>query len=420
MKRALTHIGVRSALAVYGAALAGARLVRRQPRPIDEGGCDVLLTGMFQSTSWVEHHLRPLALAASCRSVTLVATTPLAPMDKVSVVQPPRWLIRVAGSAGARLLVFTALALRRRPHIVGGFHLLFNGLTAALVAPLAGARSLYFCVGGPAEVLDGGIRAENKLFNRLETADPIVEQQLVRATASFDTIITMGTSAARFLRERGARGEIHVIPGGLDPLTYQPSSLPPETDVMFVGRLAPIKRPELLLDAIRLVADRLPHVRVTIVGDGVLRQALEERSSRLGLTSNVTFAGHRTDVRALLPRARAFILTSETEGVALSLMEALACGVPSIVPRVGDLADVLIDGVNGFLVDEHTPEAFASRINDLLADEPARRTMAAAARGSSEAYAVPAMSRRWEDLLRYGGATGVVQAFRPAVENRQG
>ena len=50
---------------------------------------------MFQSNSWVEHHLRPLALAASCRSVTLVATTPIAPMDKVSVVQPPRWLVRV-------------------------------------------------------------------------------------------------------------------------------------------------------------------------------------------------------------------------------------------------------------------------------------------------------------------------------------
>jgi glycosyltransferase involved in cell wall biosynthesis len=131
------------------------------------------------------------------------------------------------------------------------------------------------------------------------------------------------------------------------------------------------------------------------------------------------FAGHRTDVRELLPRARAFILTSETEGVALSLMEALACGVPAIVPRVGDLSDVLIDGVNGFLVDDHTPEAFADRIVELLANEPARRTMAEAARRSSDVYAVPAMSRRWEDVLRHGVAE-VVQAFRPAVENRQG
>ena len=148
----------------------------------------------------------------------------------------------------------------------------------------------------------------------------------------------------------------------------------------------------------------------------MLREALEERSRRLGLTSNVVFAGHRTDVRELLPRARVFILTSETEGVALSLMEALACGVPSIVPRVGDLADVLNDGVNGFLIDDHTPEAFAARIVELLANEPARQAMAAAARRSSEAYAVPAMSRRWEDVLRHGAATpsAVVQGFSPA------
>jgi D-inositol-3-phosphate glycosyltransferase len=91
-------------------------------------------------------------------------------------------------------------------------------------------------------------------------------------------------------------------------------------------------------------------------------------------------------------------------------MEALACGVPSIVPRVGDLGDVLIDGVNGFLVDDHTPEAFAARILELLADEPSRRTMAAAARRSSDAYAVPAMSRRWEDVLRSVVPSEVVQA----------
>lgn len=418
MRRTLVHGGIRGALALYAAMLAGARLVRRRPRAVGPEGCDVLLTGMFQSNSWVEHHLRPLTLAANCRTVTLVSTSSIPPMDKVSVVQPPRWLIRSAGSAAARLLVFAGLALRRRPHIVGGFHLLFNGLAAALVAPVAGARSLYFCVGGPAEVLDGGIRAENQVFNRLEGADQAIERQLVRAVAAFDTIITMGTGAAAFLRARGARGAIHVIPGGLDSGVYQPTDLPPETDVMFVGRLAPIKRPELLLDSIRLVADRLPGVRVTIVGDGVLREALEERSRRLGLESNVVFAGHRTDVRELLPRARMFILTSETEGVALSLMEALACGVPAIAPRVGDLADVLVDGVNGFLVDAHTPEAFAGRMIALLTDETARRAFAAEARRSSAAYTVSAMSRRWDDVLRWGPAatspSEVVQAFRPA------
>ena len=400
LRRALAHRGIRAALTVYSAALATARFVGRRPRAADERGCDILLTGMFQSSSWVEHHLRPLAAAASCRTVTLVATSSIPPIAKVTVVQPPRWLVRVAGSAGARLLVFASLALRRRPHIVGGFHLLFNGLAAAIVAPLAGARSLYFCVGGPAEVLDGGINAENQLFNKLETADAAIERQLVRATAAFDIIITMGTGAAAFLRERCARGAIHVIPGGLDASAYQPSALPPVTDVMFVGRLAPIKRPALLLESIRLAANRLPRIRVTIVGDGVLREELEEMSQRLGLGANVEFAGRRSDVADLLPRARLFILTSESEGVALSLMEALACGVPSIAPRVGDLGDVLIDGVNGFLIDDHRPEAFAAKIVQLLTDEPARLRFAAEARRSSRAYTVAAMTDRWDEILR--------------------
>jgi glycosyltransferase involved in cell wall biosynthesis len=402
LRRVLVHRGIRGALSVYSAALALARFARRRPRVADERGCDILLTGMFQSTSWVEHHLRPLTLSAGCRTVTLVATSPIPAMDKVSVVLPPKWLTRIAGTAAARLIVFALLGLRRRPHIVGGFHLLFNGLAAALLAPIAGARSLYFCVGGPAEVLDGGIKAENQVFNLLEAPDPAIERQLVRITAAFDTIITMGSGAAAFLRERGARGDIHVIPGGLQPGAYEPSRLPATTDVMFVGRLAPIKRPALLLDAIRLAADRLPDLRVTIVGDGVLRGALEAQSRQLGLERTVTFAGQRNDVRELLPRARLFILTSETEGVALSLMEALACGVPSIAPRVGDLGDVLADGVNGFLVDDQTAGGFAAWIVELLSDEPRRLRFADAARRSSSSYSAPAMAERWTGVLRTG------------------
>jgi glycosyltransferase involved in cell wall biosynthesis len=180
----------------------------------------------------------------------------------------------------------------------------------------------------------------------------------------------------------------------------------------------------LLIDAIRCAADRLPDIRLTIVGDGVLRGELEEQTRRLGLEQNVVFAGRRSDVRDLLPRARVFILTSETEGVALSLMEALACGVPAIAPRVGDLADVLADGVNGFLVDDHTPEAFAGRIVELLTNEPLRLRLAAGARRASVAYTVRAMSRRWEEALRPGPAEAAeaekaivrqVQPAKPAV-----
>jgi len=394
------HVAVRCGLKAYLAALRAAGALGRRPRLVDDRGCDLLLTGAFQSSSWVEHHLRPLAASAACASVTLVANGSMTPVDKVTVVRPPAWLIRAVGEAPARFLVFTALALRRRPHVVGGFHLLFNGLAAALVAPVVGARSMYICVGGPMEVVNGGILAENRLFNRLRGPDLAVERLLVRATTAFDIIVTMGSGAAAFLMERGAKGQVHVIPGGLDRARYRPSSATPGTDIIFVGRLAPIKRPELLLEAIERVTRVLPALKATIVGDGDLRAALEERAGRLGIAHNVVFTGRRADVHHLLQAARVFVLTSQSEGVALSLMEALACGVPAVAPRVGDLGDVLADGVNGFLVDGDSPDAFAVRILDLLTNEPKRIRFAEAAQRAAHAYDVAAMALRWDDVLR--------------------
>ncbi len=393
------HRAIRGGLRVYLAAAAMARAVGRRPRPVDARGCDVLLTGSFESDSWVEHHLRPMTLSPSCASVTMVATAPIQAIDKLTVVQPPAWLHRVVGSAAARLLTFSAVAIRRRPHVLGGFHLLFNGLVATALAPLSGSRSMYICVGGPMEVLDGGILAENKLFNHLHGPDAEIERLLTRAGVNADVIVTMGERAAAFWRSRGARGDVHVIPGGLDPAVYHPGTQSARFDAMFVGRLAAIKRPELLLRAIHLVKQRVPGVSLAIVGDGERRHALERLSHDLDLESNVIFLGQRRDVADLLRQARLFVLTSESEGVALSLMEALACGVPSIVPSVGDLGDVLVDGQNGFLLDDHTPEAFAKRITGLLIDDAQRARFAAAAARSAHAFTRDATARRWEAVL---------------------
>jgi L-malate glycosyltransferase len=396
----VVHALLRAGLVLYHGVLSIARALGPKPRQADATGCHVLLTGTFKSEAWVEHHLRPLAASTECRKVTIVATNPVPSLAKVSVVAPPRWLTACLGSAGSRLVVFALAAFRERPHIVGGFHLLFNGLAAALVAPLVGARSMYVCVGGPAEVLDGGILAENKLFNALRTPDALIEHLLVRAVRTFDLIITMGSGARSFLRDRGVNGEIHVIPGGLDLALYKPSTDPPATDVVFVGRLAPIKRPELLLDAIAAARARLGRMSALIVGDGPLRAALEDHARTSGLGDAVTFTGHRNDAVDLLARSRVFVLTSQSEGVSLSLMEALACGVPAVVAHVGDLADVLADGVNGYLVDSHDPQKFADRLVQLLSNEALRHRFAEAARLRANAYGVEAITRRWESVLR--------------------
>lgn len=396
----IVHALVRAGLVVYHAALSLARALGPKPRQTDATGCHLLLTGTFKSEAWVEHHLRPLAASNGCRKITMVATNPVPVLAKVSVVAPPGWLVACCGSAGSRLIVFTLLAFRERPEIVGGFHLLFNGLAAALVAPVVGARSMYICVGGPAEVLDGGILAENRLFNALRTPDAFIERLLLRAVRTFDVIITMGSGARSFLRERGVASGIHVIPGGLDLAIYSPSNEPPRADVVFVGRLAAIKRPWLLLDAIAAARSRLGRMSAMIVGDGPLRAQLEDHARATGLGDAVTFTGHRSDAADLLARARVFVLTSQSEGVSLSLMEALACGVPAVVANVGDLSDVLADGVNGYLVNGDDALPFADRLVQLLSDEFLRRRFASAARAGADAYGVDAITRRWESVLR--------------------
>jgi glycosyltransferase involved in cell wall biosynthesis len=398
MKQRMAHVILPLALTIFGAMLRMVRRLAPRPRPA-RPQCEMLLTGAFQSDAWISHHLLPLSRSGACARVTMVAASPMAGAEKVHVVCPPDWLVRIAGSATARLMVFAMLAVRTRPDIVGGFHLLFNGLAAALIAPLVGARSLYLCVGGPMEVVDGGIWAENKVFNLLKTPSRRIENLLVGLIAECDIIVTMGTKAAVFMRERGVKSEIHVIPGGLDAREYAPSGRVPTRDVVFVGRLAPIKRLDLLLGAIALARRNHPDISVAIVGDGPLRAPLERMASDLGLAANVVFEGHRSDVSNVLAEARIFVLTSDTEGVSLSVMEALACGVPAVVSNVGDLADIVVDGQNGFLVNERTPEAFAARISEMLSDEPRRQRFAREARLAASRYETGAITGCWDVVL---------------------
>jgi glycosyltransferase involved in cell wall biosynthesis len=398
MKSRAIELGVRAVLRLHWMLVRGLRAVR-PVRPPARGRCRILLTGSFQSPAWVEHHLVPLCRSDYCAGVTMVATDAVPDIAGLRVIRPPAWLTGVTGSAAARLIVLAAVALRTRPDIVGGFHLLFNGLAAAAIAAAVGARSLYFCVGGPMEIVDGGIWAENKLLDRMGRPSPAIERGLARAIGRFDLLVAMGTRAAAFLRDRGARGAIHVIPGGLDAAAFAAAAWPPERDLIFVGRLAPIKRLDLLLGAVALLKRRMPQVSLAVVGDGVLMGTLQARAAQLGIADNVTFAGHRREVAEWVRGSRAFVLVSDTEGVSLSLMEAFACGVPAVVSAVGDLADVVEDGVNGYLVAERTPEAIAARLFELLADERRRQQFAARARATADRFAADAMVRRWDALL---------------------
>jgi glycosyltransferase involved in cell wall biosynthesis len=391
------EVGLSAAMAAYLGLLRALGHRRRPAR--DASGVDVLLTGTFHSENWVRAHLEPLVGANLCRRVRFVSLTPLPPIPGTEWVEPPRWLQRVVGGVPARLAVFLVLALRDRPHVVGGFHLLLNGLAAILAGRLSGAASLYFSVGGPEEMRDGGLWAENRLFSLIGSPSPRIERQLVAAACAADQIVTMGRGAARYFAARGAAHPPVVIAGAIDPTAYAGDSSPRDIDLLLVGRLVPVKRIDLFLDAVALLRPERSGLRAVVVGDGELREALRQRAAAQGLDGVVEWAGQQRDVRPYLRRARVFCLTSDSEGLALSLMEAAMCGVPAVVSHVGDLGDLVSEGVNGYLVAERSAKAFADRMLELLADEGRRARFAAAARDAAKAYETLAVSRLWDELL---------------------
>jgi glycosyltransferase involved in cell wall biosynthesis len=399
LKRCWWHFVVRRITAFSQMAITVAGWIGRRPRPIGPEGCEIMLTGRFDSANWILAHLGPLAASSRCARLSMVSTSPVPELPKVEAIHPPRWLTRVVGATQARLLTFAWAVMRKRPHVVGGFHLIFNGIMAAIAGRLAGARSVYFCVGGPAEVLDGGIHAENKVYGRMETPDPIVEKRLIKTVGKFDVIVTMGSRAVEFYRGRGVDTDFHVVSGGIDPVRFQPSEDDKPFDIILTGRLAPIKRIDVFLEAIKLVAERLPEVRAVIVGAGELRDELEALADKLGIEQNVTFAGQQSNVDDWLRRTKIFVLTSDSEGLALSMMEAMMSGLPAVVSDVGDLGDLVENGTNGYLVPRRTPQLFADRLLELLSDEQRLHELSAAARRSALRYETQATTERWDSIL---------------------
>jgi glycosyltransferase involved in cell wall biosynthesis len=399
LRRWFWHVLARqfTLLCVIAVTIAG--WIGKRRRPIGDEGCEIMLTGRFDSDNWILAHLGPLSASKKCSRLWMVSTNPVPTMPKVIPIYPPKWLMKLLGATPARLLTFAWAAMRKRPHVVGGFHLTFNGIAAGIVGRLAGARSMYFCVGGPPEVHDGGVHADEHAFARMETVDAVVEKRLLKIISRFDTVITMGTRAVSFFRNKGVDTDIHVVSGGIDPTRFKPAEETTVYDLILTGRLAPIKRIDVFLRAVKRIVSEIPAIRAVIVGDGDLYAELRALSRDLGVDRNVAFVGHQDDVENWLRTSKVFLLTSDSEGLSLSMMEAMMSGLPAVVSDVGDLGDLVEHGVNGYLVPRRSPELFADRVVELLTDARKLEGFSQAARRSALRYETQTTIQRWDSIL---------------------
>lgn len=280
---------------------------------------------------------------------------------------------------------------RQRPHIVNVHFVTRETLWFLLLRPLFGYKVVVSVHGS--DVLRPKPGHAAAVPGVLRSADAV-------------TVVSKATAAYVL----GAGGvdphRVHLIPNGVDCSFWAaPESARALADrppiILAVGRLHPVKGHDLLVRALPKAIARVPGLRLVIVGAGGFRTELERIVESLGLRAAVEFAGELAPdaLRERMTQARVFVLPSRSEGLPLTLLEAMAGGLPVIAARVGGVPEVLVPGT-GILIPPEDTDGLAEALSDLLLRPEAAGLMAARAIARARQFSGAAADAAYEDVFQ--------------------
>lgn len=274
---------------------------------------------------------------------------------KVGVVDLSR-----KGKLDPLLLIRLVLLLRRKKIRILHTHLLHASIVGRIAAKLAGITNIittrhysYY-------------HKEKSLVSRIE-----------RKTAIFNSdFIAISSDVKKYMRgkEKYRSEKIVVLHNAVDLSLFNSVDRlgisKPQDDLVVgsIGRLHPSKGYETLLRSMSYVIEKLPTVKLVIIGTGREKNNLEKLSAQLGVFDNVTFLGRKQplEIPGLLKTFNLFVLASNWEGFGLAVVEAMASGLPVVATNVGGLPEIVEDGQTGFLVPSRKPRVLAEKIIHLL------------------------------------------------------
>jgi glycosyltransferase involved in cell wall biosynthesis len=234
----------------------------------------------------------------------------------------------------------------------------------------------------------------------------IVEFKYALATTFCDWIAGICDATTNNLKNTHsipARKIVRVY-NGTDPVSrVAQEQWPPKTGftLVYVGRLEPVKNHTLLLNAVQAALQFMPSLRLWMVGDGSERKTLESLASELGIASQVIFIGQQLDVAPFFSAADAFIMSSKSEGLPISLLQAFSLGLPAIVTDVGGMAEVVRLARAGFTVPVTDPAEMATAILRLASNDEERGQFATNAKEAFRShFTLRTMVAAYMDLYR--------------------
>lgn len=217
---------------------------------------------------------------------------------------------------------------------------------------------------------------------------PVIDRELIARCANAMVVVSQEARRRMIEVERIAPERLVFLPNGIRALP--PGDGGAVRTELGIGRDDPVigtvcilrseKALDVLVRAAALLVRDLPRLRVLIVGEGEERAPLEALVQQHGLEEHVLLTGARTDVPDVLAALDVAVLSSDYEGIPLSILEFMDAGKPIVATRVGGIPEVIEDGVHGVLVPPRNEAALAAAVGDLLRDADAAKELGARAR----------------------------------------
>ena len=234
----------------------------------------------------------------------------------------------------------------------------------------------------------------------------VVELKYALAARACDWIVGIcdaTTNNVKSIHSVPARKITRVYNGAAPLERVAEAGRPPKTGftLIYVGRLEPVKNHHLLLSAFRAALTSRPDLRLWMVGDGSERQSLESLAAQLGVDGQVTFWGQQLDVAPFISAADAFIMSSKSEGLPISLLQAFSIGMPTIVTDVGGMAEVVRLAQAGLTVSATDPAEMAEAILRLASSDAEREQFSKNAEAAFRSrFSLQTMVDTYMDLYR--------------------
>lgn len=191
--------------------------------------------------------------------------------------------------------------------------------------------------------------------------------------------------------------DVFVIPNGIDLERFENLSkedlrskleIKEENIILFVGTLRPVKGMKYLIEAMKTITDKNKNSRLFIVGDGEERKCLENLVRTLNIERYVTFIGKipNDEIPKYMAASDVFVLPSLSEGFPVTVVEAMASGLPIVATTVRGLPEIIENDENGFLVEPKNPKRIAEKVLLLLEDNELRKRISGKNKEQSKSF----------------------------------